>query len=139
MLNSLDPNIPITYRTPTPAAGIMHNKFLVIDANSVNNSWIMTGSTNWTNPSNLFNDYNKQLKSESNVKLTPLYVFKVLESWISDKSLKYTPDGYVLTKTVDIGSLPNFEDIDSYYHQIFDEFESKWRRILESALSLIHI
>ena len=81
----------------------------------------------------LFNDYNKQLKSESNIKLTPLYVFKVLESWISDQSLKYTPDGYVLTKTVDIESLPNFEDIDSYYHSIFDTFESKWRRILESA------
>ena len=92
---------------------------------------IASSSMNQIN--NLFNDYNKQLKSESNVKLTPLYVFKVLESWISDKSLKYTPDGYVLTKTVDIGSLPNFEDIDSYYHQIFDEFESKWRRILESA------
>ena len=58
MLNSLDPNIPIVYRTPTPTAGIMHTKFLVIDVNSVNNSWIMTGSTNWTNPSNLFNDYN---------------------------------------------------------------------------------
>ena len=92
---------------------------------------IASSSMNQIN--NLFNDYNKQLKSESNVKLTPLYVFKVLESWISDKSLKYTPDGYFLTKTVDIGSLPNFEDIDSYYHQIFDEFESKWRRILESA------
>ena len=92
---------------------------------------IASSSMNQIN--NLFNDYNKQLKSESNVKLTPLYVFKVLESWISDKSLKYTPDGYFLTKTVDIESLPNFEDIDSYYHQIFDEFESKWRRILESA------
>ena len=70
---------------------------------------------------------------ESKDKLTPLYVFKVLESWISDSYLKYTPDGYVLTQTVDIESLPNFEDIDSYYHKIFDSFEPKWRRILESA------
>lgn len=81
----------------------------------------------------LFNDYNVQLQLESKDKLTPLYVFKVLESWISDSYLKYTPDGYVLTQTVDIESLPNFEDIDSYYHKIFDSFEPKWRRILESA------
>ena len=57
MLSSLNPNIPIVYRTSS-TAGIMHNKFVIIDANSTDNSWIMTGSTNWTNPSNLFNDYN---------------------------------------------------------------------------------
>lgn len=28
--------------------GIMHNKFVVIDRNSVSNSWVLTGSTNWT-------------------------------------------------------------------------------------------
>jgi hypothetical protein len=57
MLLSLDPNIQIIYRDPAPA-GIMHNKFIIIDANSTNKSWVMGGSTNWTNPSNLFNDYN---------------------------------------------------------------------------------
>ena len=57
MLSSLDPNIPIVYRTSS-TAGIMHNKFIIVDAGSVNNSWILSGSTNWTNPSNLFNDYN---------------------------------------------------------------------------------
>ncbi len=57
MLSTLNPNIPIVYRDPT-VAGIMHNKFIIIDANSTNNSWVMGGSTNWTNPSNLFNDYN---------------------------------------------------------------------------------
>ena len=69
---------------------------------------------------NLFNEYNEQLKSESkDDKLTPLYVFKVLESWISDEKLKYTTDGYILTKTVDLESLPNFEDV-GYYHKIFN-------------------
>jgi len=92
---------------------------------------IASSSMNQIN--NLFNAYNEQLQLESKDKLTPLYVFKVLESWISDQYLKYTPDGYVLTQTVDIESLPNFEDVDSYYHKIFDSFESKWRRILESA------
>lgn len=57
MLSSLDSNIPIVYRDPN-VSGIMHNKFIIIDANSNNNSWVMGGSTNWTNPSNLFNDYN---------------------------------------------------------------------------------
>ena len=93
---------------------------------------IASSSMNQIN--NLFNQYNEQLKSESkDDKLTPLYVFKVLESWISDENLKYTADGYILTKTVDIESLPNFEDVDSYYHKIFESFEPKWRRILESA------
>ena len=37
MLQSLNPNIPIIYRDPSPA-GIMHNKFIIIDVNSVDNS-----------------------------------------------------------------------------------------------------
>ena len=80
MLNSLDPNIPITYRTPTPAAGIMHNKFLIIDVNSVNNSWIMTGSTNWTNPSNLFNDYNNLIFVQDQA-LARAYTLEFEEMW----------------------------------------------------------
>ena len=80
MLNSLDPNIPIVYRTPTPAAGIMHNKFLVIDVNSVNNSWIMTGSTNWTNPGNLFNDYNNLIFVQDQA-LAKAYTMEFEEMW----------------------------------------------------------
>jgi len=37
--------------------GAMHNKFIIIDANSVNNSWILTGSTNMTD---------NQLNSDAN-------------------------------------------------------------------------
>ena len=80
MLNSLNPNIPIVYRTPTPTAGIMHNKFLVIDVNSVNNSWIMTGSTNWTNPSNLFNDYNNLIFVQDQA-LAKAYTMEFEEMW----------------------------------------------------------
>ena len=101
---------------------------------SIENNEFRIASSSMNQINTLFNEYNEQLKSESeNAKLTPLYVFKVLESWISDGSLKYSPDGYLLTKTVDIESLPPDEDIDSYYHSIFDTFEPKWRRILESA------
>ena len=112
------------------------NSFNLVDfvknLSADNNGYkIASGSMNQIN--NLFNDYNEQLKLESKDKLTPLYVFKVLESWISNETLKYTPDGYVLTQTVNIEALPNFEDVDSYYHKIFDSLEPKWRRILESA------
>ena len=101
---------------------------------SIENNEFRIASSSMNQINTLFNEYNEQLKSESeNAKLTPLYVFKVLESWISDGSLKYSPDGYLLTKTVDIESLPPDEDIDSYYHSIFDTFDPKWRRILESA------
>ena len=101
---------------------------------SIENNEFRIASSSMNQINTLFNEYNEQLKSGSeNAKLTPLYVFKVLESWISDGSLKYSPDGYLLTKTVDLESLPPDEDIDSYYHSIFDTFEPKWRRILESA------
>ena len=98
------------------------NSFNLVDfvknLSADNNGYkIASGSMNQIN--NLFNDYNEQLKLESKDKLTPLYVFKVLESWISNETLKYTPDGYVLTQTVNIEALPNFEDVDSYYHKIF--------------------
>ena len=101
---------------------------------SIEKNKFRIASSSMSQINNLFNEYNEQLKSESkDDKLTPLYVFKVLESWISDEKLKYTTDGYILTKTVDLESLPNFEDVDSYYHKIFESFEPKWRRILESA------
>ena len=113
------------------------NSFKLIDFVknlSIENNEFRIASSSMNQINSLFNEYNEQLKTENEKsKLTPLYVFKVLESWISDGSLKYSPDGYLLTKTVDIESLPPDEDIDSYYHSIFDKFDPKWRRILESA------
>ena len=79
MLSSLNPNIPIVYRTSS-TAGIMHNKFVIIDANSTDNSWIMTGSTNWTNPSNLFNDYNNLIFIQDEA-LAKAYTIEFEEMW----------------------------------------------------------
>jgi len=79
MLSSLDPNIPIVYRDPSPA-GIMHNKFIIIDANTTNNSWIMGGSTNWTNPSNLFNDYNNLIFIQDEA-IAKAYTIEFEEMW----------------------------------------------------------
>ncbi len=47
--------------------------------------------------------------------------------------LKFTPDGYVLTDSIESIELPNTKEIDSYYHSILGEFDVKWARMLESA------
>ena len=79
MISSLNPNIPVIYRDPT-IAGIMHNKFFIIDANSNNNSWVMGGSTNWTNPSNLFNDYNNIIFIQDK-SIAQAYTLEFNEMW----------------------------------------------------------
>ena len=79
MLSSLDPNIPIVYRDNS-LSGIMHNKFIIIDANSTNNSWVMGGSTNWTNPSNLFNDYNNLIFIQDKA-VAQAYTLEFNEMW----------------------------------------------------------
>ena len=84
MLSSLDPNIPIVYRTSS-TAGIMHNKFIIVDAGSQNNSWILSGSTNWTNPSNLFNDYNNLIFIQDQ-SLAIAYTLEFEEMWGSGPS-----------------------------------------------------
>ena len=79
MLSSLNPNIPIVYRDPVPA-GIMHNKFIIVDANSANNAWVMSGSTNWTNPNNLFNDYNNLIFIQDQA-IAKAYTLEFEEMW----------------------------------------------------------
>ena len=56
-LSLLNPNIPVVERVNTSGTGIMHNKFIVVDPDSAANSWVFTGSTNWTD-NNMFNDFN---------------------------------------------------------------------------------
>ena len=79
MLPNLDPNIPVVIRDPSPA-GIMHNKFIIVDANSVNNSWVMGGSTNWTDPSNLLNDYNNIIFIQDQA-IAKAYTLEFEEMW----------------------------------------------------------
>jgi phosphatidylserine/phosphatidylglycerophosphate/cardiolipin synthase-like enzyme len=56
-LSLLNPNIPVVERVNTSGTGIMHNKFIVVDPDSAANSWVFTGSTNWTD-NNMSNDFN---------------------------------------------------------------------------------
>jgi phosphatidylserine/phosphatidylglycerophosphate/cardiolipin synthase-like enzyme len=46
-LDYLNLNIPVLYRENATSSG-MHNKFLIIDADSTENAWIMGGSTNFS-------------------------------------------------------------------------------------------
>ncbi|MCI1752340.1 MAG: phospholipase D-like domain-containing protein [Flavobacteriales bacterium] len=55
-LNSLDPAIPVLYRTDGLGSGT-HDKFFVIDAEDASKATIMSGSCNWTTQG-FFDDYN---------------------------------------------------------------------------------
>jgi phosphatidylserine/phosphatidylglycerophosphate/cardiolipin synthase-like enzyme len=75
-LDSLNTSIPVLKGNTT---GIMHNKFLIIDAETTENSWVVTGSTNWTY-NNLFMDYNNMIciQDES---LAKAYEMEFNEMW----------------------------------------------------------
>jgi phosphatidylserine/phosphatidylglycerophosphate/cardiolipin synthase-like enzyme len=57
-LNYLNINIPVLERENSTSSG-MHNKFMIIDADSTANAWIMGGSTNFT--SNMIDDPNNMI------------------------------------------------------------------------------
>ena len=82
---------------------------------------------------NLFNIRESENRNDEYSFLTPLYIRKTIEGWIEDETLKYSPDGYLLTRTLSTDDLPNSDEVDKYYHSIFDSYDEKWQRLLESA------
>ena len=52
---------------------------------------------------------------------------------IKNEVLKRSPEGYILVKSLEIEMFPNMNEVDLFYHKIFDVFEKKWVRLLESA------
>ncbi|UOG73063.1 phospholipase D-like domain-containing protein [Hymenobacter tibetensis] len=78
-LVSLDPTIPRVSRATQMA--IMHNKFVVIDANSTdpNRPWVWTGSTNWT-PAQLATDRNNAIAIQDQ-SLARVYTLEFNEMW----------------------------------------------------------
>lgn len=64
--------------------GIMHDKFLVIDATDAANAWVVTGSTNWTY-NNLFMDFNNMFCIQDQ-SLAKAYTLEFNEMWGSKSS-----------------------------------------------------
>jgi hypothetical protein len=75
-LSSLDPGIDVMKGN---ADGLMHNKFLIIDRDDVNNSWVLTGSTNWTT-NNLLYDYNNLVLIQDQA-IAKAYTLEFEEMW----------------------------------------------------------
>ena len=122
MLSSLDPNIPIVIRDPSPA-GIMHNKFIIVDANSTDNSWVMGGSTNWTNPSNLFNDYNNLIFIQDKA-IAKAYTLEFEEMWagtFGTHKLDNTPHKFIVNgKDVEVYFSPSDQTTSQIINMIDD-------------------
>lgn len=77
--------------------------------------------------------FNESLIENSSEEITPLYIIKVLEIWIDQGILVYSPEGYKLSRSIDTEDLPNESGTDIYYHSILSKYEDKWGRLLESA------
>ena len=76
------PAFPVIYgNTET----IMHDKFLVIDANLPDKAWVMSGSLNWTNQ-NINNDFNNTLFIQDQ-SLARCYEIEFEEMWGSEGDL----------------------------------------------------
>ena len=70
------PNFPVAY---VNTADLMHNKFVVIDAQSVDSSWVWTGSCNWTY-TDMFTNYNNIVLLQDQA-LANAYTLEFDEMW----------------------------------------------------------
>ena len=77
-LNNLNVAIPILFRQNSQGSG-MHNKFMVIDADDLNNAFTVTGSTNYTN-SSFYTDANNLIIIEDQA-LARCYRMEFNEMW----------------------------------------------------------
>lgn len=70
------PPFPVLYGNDS---SLMHNKFLVIDADRPDSAWIMSGSMNWTN-TNMVHDHNNSLFIQDQ-SLARAYELEFNEMW----------------------------------------------------------
>lgn len=61
---------------------LMHNKFVVIDAEMTNECWVLCGSLNWTDD-NIFQDYNNALWIQDQ-SLARAFTLEFIEMWGAD-------------------------------------------------------
>jgi phosphatidylserine/phosphatidylglycerophosphate/cardiolipin synthase-like enzyme len=76
LLESLYEEIPVLRGN---SEAIMHNKFMIVDGNSIENSWVLTGSTNHTT-ANLSKDYNNIICIQDH-QLAKAYELEFNEMW----------------------------------------------------------
>ena len=79
-LGSLNDNIPVLERPEV--MGIMHNKFIIIDADVADSTWVLSGSTNWTSEQ-IFNDPNHIIMVQDQ-SVARTYELEFNEMWGSD-------------------------------------------------------
>jgi hypothetical protein len=72
--------------------------------------------------------------------ITPHYIFKLLTRMLEDRTLIPGSGGVIFTRQITEEDLPNNDEVDKFYHAIFDRIDStptvdriQWIRILESA------
>ncbi len=82
-LDDLNDSIPTLERPEEN--GIMHNKFVIIDANIADSCWVITGSTNWTS-NQLFNDPNNLVMIQDQ-SVARTYEMEFEEMWGSNSDL----------------------------------------------------
>lgn len=75
-LSNPSPSFPVFYGNTTY---LMHNKFMIIDAASVNDSWVWTGSCNWTY-TDMYTNYNNSIAIQDQA-LAQAYVLEFEEMW----------------------------------------------------------
>ncbi|HHH50557.1 MAG TPA: T9SS type A sorting domain-containing protein, partial [Saprospiraceae bacterium] len=76
-----DPSFPVL---SVNRDALMHNKYVVIDAASTNDSWVLTGSLNFTQ-GNLFADYNNMVFIQDEA-LAKAYTWEFEEIWGGDQA-----------------------------------------------------
>ena len=74
-----DPTPPFFVLKGNPGDPLMHNKFIVFDADSENDSWVMSGSTNLTTQ-NLATDFNNMIFIQDKA-LAKAYTLEFEEMW----------------------------------------------------------
>ncbi|BDS13326.1 phospholipase D-like domain-containing protein [Aureispira anguillae] len=75
-LSNPSPPFPVFYAN---SSDLMHNKFMIIDANTVNSSWVWTGSCNWTY-TDMYTNYNNSIAIQDQA-LAQAYVMEFDEMW----------------------------------------------------------
>ncbi len=124
------PNFPVIYGNEF---NLMHNKFMVVDADSPDKSWVLSGSMNWTNQ-NINQDFNNSLFIQDQ-SLARTYQIEFEEMWGNSGDQPDTINAKFGSGKTDntphrfiIGGVP----VESYFSPS-DQTNTQIRRVLESA------